>query len=96
MPAKPSACAPTSRSWKTKLSEFKQKNAGKLPELNEMNLNVMDRTEGDIQNVESQMQALRRERVFLVSQLAQARAANPEAANLRALEDRIRSQEHPI
>lgn len=70
----------------TKLSEFKQKNAGKLPELNEMNLNVMDRTEGDIQNVESQMQALRRERVFLVSQLAQARAANPDSANLSALE----------
>lgn len=71
----------------TKLSEFKSKNAGKLPELNEMNLNVMDRTEGDIQDVEMQMQALRRERVFLVSQLQQARAANPETANLRALED---------
>jgi polysaccharide biosynthesis transport protein len=70
----------------TKLAEFKQKNAGKLPELNEMNLNVMDRTEGDIQNVESQMQALRRERVFLVSQLAQARAANPDSANLSSLE----------
>ncbi|MDY6945858.1 MAG: Wzz/FepE/Etk N-terminal domain-containing protein [Pseudomonadota bacterium] len=71
----------------TKLSEFKSKNAGKLPELNEMNLNVMDRTEGDIQDVEMQMQALRRERVFLVSQLQQARAANPASANLRALED---------
>lgn len=70
-----------------KLAEFKQKNAGKLPELNEMNLNVMDRTESDIQDVETQMQALRRERVFLVSQLAQARAANPAASNLRALED---------
>ena len=70
----------------TKLADFKQKNAGKLPELNEMNLNVMDRTEGDIQNVESQMQALRRERVFLVSQLAQARAANPDSVNLSALE----------
>lgn len=71
----------------SKLSEFKSKNAGKLPELNEMNLNVMDRTEGDIQDVEMQMQALRRERVFLVSQLQQARAANPESTSLRALED---------
>ncbi len=70
-----------------KLAEFKQKNSGKLPELNEMNMNVMDRTENDIANVESQMQALRRERVFLVSQLAQARAGSPEAGNLRALED---------
>lgn len=74
-------------SLETRLAEFKQQNAGKLPELNEMNLNVMDRTEGDIRNVESQIQALRRERVFLVSQLQQARAASPETANLRALED---------
>ncbi|MET0535138.1 MAG: hypothetical protein ABW171_13015, partial [Steroidobacter sp.] len=70
-----------------KLSDFKQKNAGKLPELNEMNMNVMERTETDIQNVETQMQALRRERVFLVSQLQQARAAGPETSSLRALED---------
>jgi succinoglycan biosynthesis transport protein ExoP len=70
-----------------KLADFKQKNAGKLPELNEMNMNVMDRTENDIQNLESQMQALRRERVFLVAQLQQARAAGPESGNLRALED---------
>lgn len=70
-----------------KLAEFKQKNAGKLPELNEMNLNVMDRTETDIQDVENQMQALRRERVFLLAQLQQARAAGPETTNLRVLED---------
>lgn len=70
-----------------RLADFKQKNAGKLPELSEMNMNVMERTETDIQNVETQMQALRRERVFLVAQLQQARAAGPETANLRALED---------
>jgi uncharacterized protein involved in exopolysaccharide biosynthesis len=70
-----------------KLAVFKQNNLGKLPELNELNLNVMDRTENEIQNIESQMQALRRERVFLVSQLQQAKAASPETANLRALED---------
>lgn len=70
-----------------KLADFKQKNIGKLPELSGINMNVMDRTENDIQNIESQMQALRRERVFLVAQLQQARAAGPETANLRALED---------
>lgn len=70
-----------------KLADFKQKNIGKLPELNEVNMNVMDRTENDIQNVETQMQALRRERVFLVAQLQQARASGPESGNLRALED---------
>jgi uncharacterized protein involved in exopolysaccharide biosynthesis len=71
----------------SKLADFKQKNLGKLPELNEVNMNVMDRTENDIQNIESQMQALRRERVFLVAQLQQARASGPETGNLRALED---------
>jgi polysaccharide biosynthesis transport protein len=70
-----------------KLADFKQKNAGKLPELNEMNMNVMERTETDIQDLEMQMQALRRERVFLVAQLQQARASGPESGNLRALEE---------
>jgi polysaccharide biosynthesis transport protein len=70
-----------------KLADFKQKNAGKLPELNEMNMNAMERTEKDIADLEMQMQALRRERVFLVAQLQQARASGPDSGNLRALED---------
>jgi uncharacterized protein involved in exopolysaccharide biosynthesis len=70
-----------------KLAVFKSKNLGKLPELNQMNMNVMDRTENDLQNVESQLQALRRERVFVMSQLQQAQATGPEAVNLKALED---------
>jgi polysaccharide biosynthesis transport protein len=69
-----------------RLADFKAKNVGQLPELNGMNMNAMDRTENEIQNVESQMQALRRERVFLVAQLTQARSAGPESANLGALE----------
>jgi polysaccharide biosynthesis transport protein len=70
-----------------KLAEFKAKNVGQLPELTEMNLSVMDRTENEIQNIESQMQALRRERVFLMAQLQQARATGPETASLRGLEE---------
>lgn len=73
-----------------KLAEFKAKNVGQLPELAQMNLNVMDRTENEIQSVESQIQALRRERVFLVSQLQQAKAAAPEGATLRQLEEDYR------
>jgi polysaccharide biosynthesis transport protein len=73
-----------------RLAEFKAKNAGKLPDLAEVNLQVMDRTENDIQNIESQMQALRRERVFLMAQLQQARSAAPEAASLRQLEEEYR------
>ena len=69
-----------------RLADFKEKNAGRLPDLTEVNLNVMDRTENDLQSVEMQMQALRRERVFLAAQLQQASAAAPETANLRQLE----------
>jgi succinoglycan biosynthesis transport protein ExoP len=70
-----------------KLAEFKAKHVGQLPELNEMNMNSMDRTENEINSVESQLQGLRRERVFLVAQLQQARATGVETTNLRALEE---------
>lgn len=70
-----------------KLANFKSENAGQLPELNQVNLNVMDRTETEMRNVETQIQALRRERVFLLSQLQQARAAGPETTNVRQLEE---------
>lgn len=75
-----------------RLAEFKEKNAGRLPDLTEVNLNVMDRTETEIQNVEMQMQALRRERVFLAAQLQQASAAAPETVNLRQLEEEYRQK----
>jgi uncharacterized protein involved in exopolysaccharide biosynthesis len=55
-----------------------------------VNLNVMDRTETEIQNVESQMAALRRERVFLAAQLSQAKQAVPETGNVRQLEEEYR------
>lgn len=70
----------------SQLAEFKRKNAGQLPERTQDNLNVMDRIERDVQDVETQMQALRRERVFLVAQLQQARSMGPESATLQQLE----------
>ncbi|MFL6548539.1 MAG: GumC family protein [Povalibacter sp.] len=70
-----------------KLASFKTKNVGSLPELTGANLNAIDRTERDIQDIETQMQSLRRERVFLASQYSQARAANPNGgANLGQLQ----------
>jgi len=70
-----------------RLADFKHKNAGALPELTEANMGSIERTERDLRDVETQLQALRRERVLLVSQLQQARAAGPETTNIRALED---------
>lgn len=77
-------------SLENRLAAFKAKNQGRLPDLTEVNLNVMARTEEDIQNIEMQMQSLRRERVFLTAQLQQAMSAAPETASLRQLEEEYR------
>lgn len=73
-----------------RLAAFKAKNQGRLPDLAGVNLSVMARTEEDIQNIEMQMQSLRRERVFVLSQLQQASSAAPESASLRQLEEEYR------
>lgn len=73
-----------------RLAEFKAKNQGRLPDLANVNLSVLQRTEDDIQNIETQIQALRRERVFLMAQLQQASTAAPETATLRQLEEEYR------
>ncbi len=57
-----------------------------------MNLSSMDRAENEINSVESQLQGLRRERVFLVSQLQQARSMGPETNNLQALENEYKQK----
>ena len=69
-----------------KLAEFKAKNIGQLPELTGLNMNSLDRAENEINSIESQLQGLRRERVFLVAQLQQARSTGPETNSLSALE----------
>jgi uncharacterized protein involved in exopolysaccharide biosynthesis len=84
-----------------KLAEFKAKYVGQLPDLNEMNMSSMDRAENEINSVETQLQGLRRERVFLVAQLQQARSTGPETTTVNALEaeykqkSAIYDQNHP-
>jgi uncharacterized protein involved in exopolysaccharide biosynthesis len=73
-----------------KLAEFKNQNFGRLPELTQLNMTMMDRTERDLEQMQMQMRSLQQERVFLVAQLEQARAGNPDAASIRQLEDEYR------
>jgi polysaccharide biosynthesis transport protein len=75
-----------------KLAEFKAKNVGQLPELSGLNMNSMDRAENEINSVESQLQGLRRERVFLVAQLQTARSAGPETTSIQALENEYKQR----
>jgi uncharacterized protein involved in exopolysaccharide biosynthesis len=75
-----------------KLAEFKAKNVGQLPDLAEINLGSIDRTENEINSVETQLQGLRRERVFLVAQLQTARSTGPETSSIQALENEYKQK----
>lgn len=55
----------------TRLADFKKKNQGKLPELNNLNLELMNRAEVQITQLDTQLQSLQQQRVYLESELAQ-------------------------
>lgn len=55
----------------TKLAAFKEKHVNSLPELRELNQSMMDRTERDMSDIDSQVRAQEQTRVYLQSQLAQ-------------------------
>jgi uncharacterized protein involved in exopolysaccharide biosynthesis len=69
----------------TRLAEFKHDNYGRLPELTEVNMTMMDRTERDLEQMQMQLRALQQDRVFLSAQLEQGEA-NPDATSVRQLE----------
>ncbi|HEU4625685.1 MAG TPA: GNVR domain-containing protein [Steroidobacteraceae bacterium] len=69
-----------------RLADFKAKNFGQLPELTDVNLNVMDRVERDLDNIESQLSQLRQNKIFLAQQLDQARNTSPDVTLLNQLE----------
>jgi polysaccharide biosynthesis transport protein len=85
----------------SKLADFKRANAGQLPELTEVNMSMMDRTDTSLAANDMQARSLRQERVFLAAQLEQTRAQGPDSASVRQLEDqysRMRSsydESHP-
>lgn len=53
-----------------KLAEFKEQNAESLPEMNAMNLTILNRTESDLMNTESELRALNERKFYLQSQLS--------------------------
>jgi len=70
----------------SKLASFKAKNFGNLPELTDLNLNLMDRTQRDLDDVGQQQRALRQEKIFLEQQLIQARNAGMDEGMLSQLQ----------
>jgi uncharacterized protein involved in exopolysaccharide biosynthesis len=69
-----------------KLAAFKAKNFGNLPELTDLNLNLMDRNQRDLDDVEQQERTLRQEKIFLEQQLEQARNAGMDEGMLAQLQ----------
>jgi polysaccharide biosynthesis transport protein len=73
-------------SLEAKLAAFKAKNFGDLPELTDLNLNLMDRTQRDLDDVGQQERALRQDKIFLTQQLEQARNAGTDEGMLAQLQ----------
>ena len=70
----------------SKLAVFKAKNFGNLPELTDLNLNLLDRTQRDLDDIGQQQRALRQDKIFLEQQLVQARNAGTDEGMLQQLQ----------
>jgi polysaccharide biosynthesis transport protein len=69
-----------------KLAAFKAKNFGDLPELTDLNLNLLDRHQRDLDDIGQQERGLRQEKIFLEQQLEQARNAGMDEGMLAQLQ----------
>jgi uncharacterized protein involved in exopolysaccharide biosynthesis len=70
-----------------RIAEFKEDNAGKLPQQLVLNMTVLERTERDLENVQTEMRALQDDRIFRQSQLEEIRQNSASAERLQQLED---------
>jgi succinoglycan biosynthesis transport protein ExoP len=59
------------------LAAFKQKNAGRLPELATLNIQIKERAENDLRDIDSQLRSLDDRRFYLEGQLAQINPMTP-------------------
>ncbi len=61
----------------SKLAEFKSRNLGRLPELQQLNLQMRDRVDSELLELERRKIALEQQRFFLEGQLAQIKPNTP-------------------
>jgi uncharacterized protein involved in exopolysaccharide biosynthesis len=69
-----------------KLAAFKAKNFGNLPELTDLNLNLLDRTQRDQDDIGAQQRGLQQEKIFMEQQLEQAKNAGQDEGMLAQLQ----------
>ena len=76
----------------TQIAQFKEHNAGRLPELMQVNEQSRDRTEAQLADVERQTRMLEDRRLYVDSQLALVKESAPLSQNEKALdpEERLR------
>lgn len=60
-----------------RMARFKQQSGGALPELYSLNLQLMDRSENELRDVQRQIEANNQQLIYLQSQLAQQPTASP-------------------
>ncbi|GAO34655.1 lipopolysaccharide biosynthesis protein [Sulfuricella sp. T08] len=60
-----------------KLAEFKEKNAGRLPELAGLNMQMRDRTDSEVMEVDRQLNVLDERKIYLEGQLSQLKPNSP-------------------
>ena len=86
-----------------KLAAYKEKNAGRLPELMNLNMSLMERTQRELEDTERQITTLEQRKLEMQSQLANVEpyAGKSPAARLKELQTQylsaaaIYSQDHP-
>jgi uncharacterized protein involved in exopolysaccharide biosynthesis len=63
-----------------KLAKFKRENAGRLPELLSMNMQLRDRAESELDEIDRRMRTLEERKIYLESQVVVMRDATPPGA----------------
>jgi uncharacterized protein involved in exopolysaccharide biosynthesis len=80
-----------------KLAEFKERNVGNLPELVQLNLQLMERTERRITDTDQEMRTLEERQIYLRSELAQlspnSTLYSADGSRILGTEDRLKSLE---
>ncbi|MGQ0618503.1 MAG: GumC family protein [Panacagrimonas sp.] len=61
--------------YETRLAKFKEENAGKLPELGSLNMQVLERAENDLREIDRQIRSAEGQRITLQGQLEEIEAA---------------------
>lgn len=69
-----------------KLADFKERNAGRLPELTQLNLELMNRTDNEVLETEREIRSLEERRLYLQAQLVQL---NPYSASYTETGQRV-------